>query len=61
LPRLAADNERFVFYFLEIKQLLAAARAAHPPADSRPTLGDPLVEWIRRRMSGYHQFRFSDN
>lgn len=61
LPWPAADGGRFVLYFLEIKQLLAAAREAHPLAGSRPTIRDPLVEWVRRRMSGYQPFRFSDN
>jgi hypothetical protein len=61
LPWPAADGGRFVFYFLEIKQLLAAAREVHPPAVARPPFGDPLAEWVQQRVSSHQLFRFSDN
>jgi hypothetical protein len=61
LPWPAAGGQRFNLYFLEIKQLLAAARQAQAPAVPRPYSDALLTEQVDRSVLGYQRLRFSDN
>ncbi|MBY0524167.1 MAG: hypothetical protein K2R98_12250 [Gemmataceae bacterium] len=61
LPWPVAGGRQFNLYFLEIKQLLAAARRAHvPDAPSHP-LGDGPTDQVFRFVYNDQRLRFSDN
>jgi hypothetical protein len=61
LPWPAARGQRFDLFFLEIKQLLAAARQAQAPPGPRRYFDDPHTQPLCRFVFDYQRFRFSDN
>ncbi len=61
LPWPAAGGQRFDFFFLEIKQLLASAQQAGPSAGRQHARDDPPTEQGWQFRFDYRWLRFSGN
>jgi len=61
LPWPAAGGRRFKLYFLEIKQLLSAARRAQASDAPKHCLDNLPTEQVFRFVFDYRRLRFSDN